>query len=114
MGNRDGVIIYARLGGDEFVGIFDVSNDEDIQIIQKKIFDDVLSEIHCSTYHITTHISLGGKYLPKRWNKDWDEWGIEANCYRVWFPRETSIEDAMTRLFSLQVEDAEACKTTTS
>jgi len=43
-----------------------------------------------------------------------DEWGIEANCYRVWFSRETSIEDAMTRLFSLQVEDAETCKTTAS
>lgn len=40
-----------------------------------------------------------------------EEWGIEANCYRVWFPNETSIEDAMTRLFSLQVKDAEACKT---
>ncbi len=43
-----------------------------------------------------------------------DEWGIEANCYRVWFPRTTSIEQAMTRLFSLQLEDAESCKTTAS
>ncbi len=41
-----------------------------------------------------------------------DEWGVEANCYRVWFPSTTSIEDAMTRLFSLQVQDAESCKTT--
>ena len=41
-----------------------------------------------------------------------DEWGIEANCYRVWFPRTTSIEKAMTRLFSLQVQDTESCKTT--
>ncbi len=41
-----------------------------------------------------------------------DEWGIEANCYRVWFPRTTSIEQAMTRLFSLQVQDTESCKTT--
>jgi putative nucleotidyltransferase with HDIG domain len=39
-----------------------------------------------------------------------DEWGIEANCYRIWFPRETTIEDGMTRLFSMQVEDAESCK----
>ncbi len=39
------------------------------------------------------------------------EWGIDANCYRVWFSRETSIESAMTRLFSLQVEDAASCKT---
>jgi len=43
-----------------------------------------------------------------------DEWGIEANCYRVWFPRTTSIEQAMTRLFSLQVQDTESCKTTAS
>jgi len=39
-----------------------------------------------------------------------EEWSIEANCYRVWFPRATSIEQAMMRLFSLQVEDAESCK----
>ena len=43
-----------------------------------------------------------------------DELGIEGNCYRVWFPRTTSIENAMTRLFSLQVQDAESCKTTKS
>ncbi len=43
-----------------------------------------------------------------------DEWGIEANCYRVWFPRTTSIEQAMTRLFSLQLKDAESCKTAAS
>lgn len=39
-----------------------------------------------------------------------DEWDIEANCYRIWFPRNTTIEDAMTRLFSMQVADAESCK----
>ncbi len=50
--------------------------------------------------------------LRKKVGKTRDEWGIEANCYRVWFPHTTSIEDAMTRLFSLQVEDAESCKTT--
>jgi len=49
--------------------------------------------------------------LRKKVGQTRDEWGIKANCYRVWFPRSTSIEDAMTRLFSLQVQDAEACKT---
>ncbi len=57
--------IVARLGGDEFVGIFDVSNDEDIEIIQKKIFDNVLSEIHCSTYQTTVHVSLGVSIYPR-------------------------------------------------
>lgn len=52
--------------------------------------------------------------LRKKVGQTRDEWGIEANCYRVWFPRETSIEEAMTRLFSLQVEDVESCKTTAS
>lgn len=42
-----------------------------------------------------------------------DEWGIEANCYRIWFPRATPVEQAMTRLFSLQVQDAESCRSDT-
>ncbi len=49
--------------------------------------------------------------LRKKVGQTREEWGIEANCYRVWFPRSTSIEEAMTRLFLLQVEDAESCKT---
>ncbi|MEN8199098.1 MAG: HD domain-containing phosphohydrolase [Thermodesulfobacteriota bacterium] len=40
-----------------------------------------------------------------------DEWKIEANCYHIWFPSTTSIENAMTRLFSLQVQDIESCRT---
>ncbi len=40
-----------------------------------------------------------------------NEWGIKANCYRVWSPRTTPIEQTMTRLFSLQLQDAESCKT---
>ncbi len=52
--------------------------------------------------------------LRKKVGQTRDEWGIEANCYRVWFPRTTSIEQAMTRLFSLQVQDTESCKTTDS
>jgi putative nucleotidyltransferase with HDIG domain len=50
--------------------------------------------------------------LRKKVGQTRDEWGIIANCYRVWFPRTTSIVDAMTRLFSLQVQDGESCKTT--
>ncbi len=53
-------------------------------------------------------------HLREKVSQTRDEWGIEANCYRVWFPRSTSIESAMTRLFSLQVQDAESCKTTDS
>jgi putative nucleotidyltransferase with HDIG domain len=41
-----------------------------------------------------------------------EDWGVEASCYRVWFPHTTSIENAMTRLFSLQLEDAESCRVT--
>ncbi len=49
--------------------------------------------------------------MRKKVGQTREEWGVEANCYRVWFPRTTSIEQAMTRLFSLQVQDAESCKT---
>ncbi len=51
------------------------------------------------------------KHIRKKVEQTHDEWGIEASCYRVWFPNTTSIEDAMTRLFSLQVQDSESCKT---
>ena len=43
-------------------------------------------------------------------NQTHEEWGIEANCYRIWFPRATPIEKAMTRLFSLEVKDLEPCR----
>ncbi len=56
--------IVARLGGDEFVGLFDVSHDNDVAVIKEKIFDDVLSEIHCPTYDITIHYSLGVSIYP--------------------------------------------------
>ncbi len=56
--------IVARLGGDEFVGLFDVSQNTDVEVIKKKIFKDVFSEIHCSTYNITIHYSLGVSVYP--------------------------------------------------
>lgn len=56
--------IVARLGGDEFVGIFDVSNDEDIDVIEKKISDNVLGKIHYSTCDISIHFSLGVSLYP--------------------------------------------------
>jgi diguanylate cyclase (GGDEF)-like protein/PAS domain S-box-containing protein len=56
--------IVARLGGDEFVGLFEVSHGTDITVIKEKIFNDVLNEIHCSTYNITIHYSLGVSVYP--------------------------------------------------
>ncbi len=51
--------------------------------------------------------------IREKVNLTHEEWGIDANCYRAWFSRATSIEKAMTQLFSLQVEDAESCQTKT-
>ena len=56
--------IVARLGGDEFVGLFELNRDTDINVIQEKIFKDVLSEIHCSTYNLTIHYSFGVSIYP--------------------------------------------------
>ncbi|MDA3832824.1 MAG: HD domain-containing protein [Spirochaetales bacterium] len=38
------------------------------------------------------------------------EWGLEAYCFRHWFPREISIEEAFTRIFALEAEKVERCK----
>lgn len=56
--------IVARLGGDEFVGLFDVRHETDVETIKKKIFRTVLREIHCSTYDIAIHYSLGVSVYP--------------------------------------------------
>ncbi len=56
--------IVARLGGDEFVGLFELSHDADITVIREKIFGDLLSEVHCSTYDITIHFSFGVSIYP--------------------------------------------------
>lgn len=49
--------------------------------------------------------------IRKKVNQTHDEWGVDTNCHRIWSPRSTSIEQAMTRLFSLQVQDVESCST---
>ncbi len=39
----------------------------------------------------------------------YEEWGLEPNCYRMWFDRQTSLVQAMTQVFSMKEEHAEAC-----
>ncbi len=56
--------IVARLGGDEFVGLFEVMQESDIAVIKEKIFGTVLDTIHCDTYNITIHYSLGVSIFP--------------------------------------------------
>lgn len=51
------------------------------------------------------------QHIRDKVNQTHDEWGINANCYRIWFPHGTRIEQAMTRLFSLQVNDIDSCST---
>ncbi len=38
------------------------------------------------------------------------EWGIEAHCFRLWFPQKTSMEEAFTQIFNLEAEKIESCK----
>ncbi len=40
-----------------------------------------------------------------------DEWGLEANCFRLWFDRQVSIEDAMSQLFRLEFDTDKGCRT---
>ena len=56
--------IVARLGGDEFVGLFDLKHDTDVEVIKEKIFGTLPNEIHCSTYDIMIHYSLGMSIYP--------------------------------------------------
>jgi len=56
--------IVARLGGDEFVGLFDVQHETDVDIIKKKLFASILKDIHCPTYNVTIHYSLGVSVYP--------------------------------------------------
>jgi len=56
--------IVARLGGDEFVGIFDLKHDTDVEVIRKKIFETLPHEIHCHTYDIMIHFSMGMSIYP--------------------------------------------------
>lgn len=56
--------IVARLGGDEFVGIFDLKHETDVAIINEKIHKTLPRAIHCSTYDIMIHYSLGMSIYP--------------------------------------------------
>ena len=38
------------------------------------------------------------------------EWGLEANCFRLWFDRTTSIESAMGQIFSMEAAAVGSCK----
>jgi len=38
------------------------------------------------------------------------EWGLEAQCFRLWFPRSITIEEAITKVLSLEVGAIESCK----
>ncbi len=38
------------------------------------------------------------------------EWALESSCLRQWFPRATSIEEAFSKTFNLEVEDLERCR----
>ena len=38
------------------------------------------------------------------------EWGIEAQCFRLWFPKKTPMEEAFTHVFNLEAGEIESCK----
>ncbi|MCK5404499.1 MAG: HD domain-containing protein [Desulfobulbaceae bacterium] len=40
----------------------------------------------------------------------YSEWGLEANCFRLWFDRGVPVEDAITQVFSLEADAIESCK----
>lgn len=40
----------------------------------------------------------------------YEEWALEANCFRVWFERKVSLEDAITRIFTMEADAVESCK----
>jgi hypothetical protein len=49
------------------------------------------------------------EHLQRNVGQTRDEWDMKIDCYRMWFPATTPVEQAMTRLFSLQVQDIESC-----
>lgn len=42
--------------------------------------------------------------------QSYDEWGLETNCFRLWFSRDVAIEQAMSMIFTMEVEAIESCK----
>ena len=39
-----------------------------------------------------------------------EDWGLEAQCFRLWFSRTVAIEEAITKVFSLEADAVESCK----
>lgn len=37
------------------------------------------------------------------------EWGLAANCFRLWFDRSTPIEDAISQIFNMEAHAVESC-----
>ncbi len=40
----------------------------------------------------------------------YEEWQLEANCFRLWFDRKVSIENAITKIFTMEANAVEVCK----
>ncbi len=38
------------------------------------------------------------------------EWGLEANCFRLWFDRNIPVEEAISQIFSMEADAVESCK----
>lgn len=39
-----------------------------------------------------------------------EAWGLEAQCFRLWFKKGISMEDSLTKVFNLELEEIESCK----
>ncbi len=40
----------------------------------------------------------------------YSEWGLEANCFRLWFDRSVAVESALSQIFSMEAAAIESCK----
>lgn len=40
----------------------------------------------------------------------YSEWGLEANCFRLWFDRSVAVESAISQIFSMEADAIESCK----
>lgn len=40
----------------------------------------------------------------------YEEWGLEANCFKLWFDKEVGIEEAITQIFTMEADASESCK----
>lgn len=49
--------------------------------------------------------------IRKKVDKTHQEWGLQAECFRRWFDRSFPMDKALTKIFSLEVMQAESCQT---